>query len=88
VVYCKLVLLELEGFVADSAIIPLKFQQKVIICGGQSKPIKAVYIGFTGATQKVILATMNNQVFSGKLASTYSARRHLNTPVGRTGAGP
>jgi hypothetical protein len=49
VVYCKLVLLELEGFVADSAIIPLKFQQKVIICGGQSKPIKPVHIGFTGA---------------------------------------
>jgi hypothetical protein len=30
-IYRKLVLLELEGFVTDSAIIPLKFQQEVII---------------------------------------------------------
>jgi hypothetical protein len=39
VVYCKLVLLEFEGIVTDSTIIPLKFQQKVIIAGGQPKPI-------------------------------------------------
>jgi len=40
----ELVLFELERVVTDGAIIPLNFQQKVIICGGQSEPIKPVYV--------------------------------------------
>jgi hypothetical protein len=73
VVYCKLVLLELEGVVADSAIIPLKFQQKVIICGGQPEPIKTVYIRFARSAKKIVLAPVNGQVFSEKLSTADSA---------------
>jgi hypothetical protein len=40
----ELVLLQLQRVVTDGAIIPLKFQQKVIICGGQPEPIKPVYV--------------------------------------------
>jgi hypothetical protein len=44
----KLVLLELKGPIADGTIIPLKFQQKVIIRGGQSKSVQSVYVRFAG----------------------------------------
>jgi hypothetical protein len=40
----ELVLLKFEGVVTDGAIIPLNFQQKVIICGGQPEPVKPVYV--------------------------------------------
>jgi len=86
VVYCKLVLLELEGVVADSAIIPLKFQQKVIICGGQSEPIKTVYIRFARSAKKIVFPPVDSKVFSEKLPTADSAEQHIKTPVGRTGA--
>jgi hypothetical protein len=86
VVYCKLVLLELEGVVADSAIIPLKFQQKVIICGGQSEPIKTVYIRFARSAKKIVFPPVDSKVFSEKLPTADSAEQHIKTPVDHTGA--
>jgi hypothetical protein len=49
VVYSKLVLFKLERVIADSAIIPLKFQQEVIIRRRQPKTVKTVYVRFAGA---------------------------------------
>jgi len=65
---------------ANSTIIPLKLQQEVIIGGGQPKTIQPIYVGFAGATEEVILSSVDDQVLSGKFANTYSTKRHFKTP--------
>jgi hypothetical protein len=89
VVYRKLVLFEFEGIVTDGAIIPLNFQQKVIICGGQPEPIKPVYVRLAWTAQEIALTPMNNKIFLEKFSTADGAGvNHIKTPVGRTGAGP
>ena len=84
----ELVLLELEGIVTDGAIIPLKFQQKVIICGGQSEPVKPVYVRLAWTAQEIALTPMDNKIFLEKFSTADGAKQHIKTPVGCTGAGP
>jgi hypothetical protein len=86
VIYRKLVLLQLKRLLTNSTIIPLKFQEQFKICGGQPKTRKPIYIGFASTTEKVVFAPVNDQVFSGKLTRTHSARGHFETPMDRTGA--
>jgi hypothetical protein len=88
VVNRKFVLFKLKGSVANSAIIPLKFQQKVIVRRGQPEPVKTVYIRFAGTAKKIVLPPVGDKILSEKLPTTDGAVQHIDTPVGRTGAKP
>jgi hypothetical protein len=80
VVNCKLVLFKLKGPVTNGTIIPLKFQQKVIIRGGQPKPIQSVYIRLARTAQEVAFIAVNYEVFTQKFPTTDGAEQHINTP--------
>jgi len=82
VVYGKLVLFELKGLLTDSTIIPLKFQEQRIICGGKTETVKAIYVRFARTAQKVSLVAVYYKIVFGKLTKTHGAGWHDSTPAG------
>jgi len=82
VVNRELVLFKLKGSVTNGTIIPLKFQQEIIICGGQPESVKTVYVRLARTAQEVTFIAVNYEVFPQKLTPADGAKQHISTPGG------
>jgi len=60
----------------NSAIIPLKLQKKLKIGRGQPKTVQAIYVRLARTAQKVIFATVDNEVVFFKFTRTDGTSGH------------